>query len=450
MTPLDNIGAKVAESGLCSGCGVCAGLCPTSALQMRVNHFGDLTPEFHGACLKKCNICLSICPFAKGLYDPRPLNTTLYAGTDGQSRFHENLGWYRSCVVGHSASPASRLRAASGGLATWCLQTALRRGLVDRVAVVHFERNRDGGGLFRFASTNDPDAIAQASGSVYHPVEITQVVREVLGTSAHRWALIGVPCLCAAIRRSHKLSARVPLLFGLACGMYQNTMYTEFLLARSGVKVQELDHAVYREKVEGQPAANFAFRAYARNGTPGRPVLYHGTPYFLGRHAHFRLKACDYCTDVFAETADATFLDAWLPPYDRDFRGTSLVVIRSGAAQRILRAGLNSGELRLAELPADSVAASQATHIRRKQDLIGLRCTTAPRRGIGRPPRASEKIDWALQRLTRAASRRAWAALGRYGTRAYWLAMAPLACASFAFDKCQLMSSLVSRALKKQ
>lgn len=32
-------------------------------------------------------------------------------------------------------------------------------------------------------------------------------------------------------------------------------------------------------------------------------------------------RACNYCDDVFAECADVTCMDAWLPEYSQDHRG---------------------------------------------------------------------------------------------------------------------------------
>ena len=41
----------------------------------------------------------------------------------------------------------------------------------------------------------------------------------------------------------------------------------------------------------------------------------------------FKYKACDFCDDVFAETADVVVGDAWIPKYLT--QGNSLVVTRS-------------------------------------------------------------------------------------------------------------------------
>lgn len=48
---------------------------------------------------------------------------------------------------------------------------------------------------------------------------------------------------------------------------------------------------------------------------------------------YFKYNACDYCDDVLAETADATFGDAWIPKYVSDDKGCNVIIIRNQAIQ---------------------------------------------------------------------------------------------------------------------
>ncbi|MEN6535949.1 MAG: Coenzyme F420 hydrogenase/dehydrogenase, beta subunit C-terminal domain [Bryobacteraceae bacterium] len=444
-----NVVDQIAEAGLCSSCGVCAGICPEQALRMELTGGGDLRPVLAGRCLPGCRACLNVCSFSNGVYDPRPINERLYHdGREQAMKFHENIGWHLACAVGHVRSGSDRAAAASGGLATWCLQRLLKERLVDRVAVVKFAPARNGA-LFRFVAIEDPAEVAKASGSVYCPVDLSDVIREVLSKRDTRWALIGVPCVCGAVRQLRNVQARVPYLFGLACGMYQNSLYTEFLLAKSGVRKDDVSRITYRKKPETQPVSNYVFQARDRLGRQGRAIQYRGVPHFLGRHAHFRLDACNYCMDVFAESADATFMDAWLPEYANDTRGTSLVVLRSRVVQDLLDAGRAEGALALREIDSRHAASSQATHVRRKQELIRLRCKSAPVRNSGNSVSFLERLDWKLQRRTQRASRRAWTAIGRrFGPDAYWIVMLPLVVPGIVIAQCLRVQSRLARLLR--
>lgn len=42
---------------------------------------------------------------------------------------------------------------------------------------------------------------------------------------------------------------------------------------------------------------------------------------------YFKYNACNYYDDVFAKVADVTLMDAWLPEYERDPKGHSLIII---------------------------------------------------------------------------------------------------------------------------
>ena len=59
-------------------------------------------------------------------------------------------------------------------------------------------------------------------------------------------------------------------------------------------------------------------------GNEGIPLSNQGLPYHLWHYQYFKHNACNFCDDVFGETADITFMDAWLPEYVRDYKGTSL------------------------------------------------------------------------------------------------------------------------------
>jgi hypothetical protein len=102
-------------------------------------------------------------------------------------------------------------------------------------------------------------------------------------------------------------------------------------------------------------------------------------------HAMFQLKACDYCDDIFAETADIAFGDAWLPKYSDDWRGTNVVVCRTPALDSILRAGAERGELMLETLSVDLAAESQSGNYRHRWDGLSLRLADDQDSGLWAP-----------------------------------------------------------------
>ena len=447
-TEMMNVVTEIADKDLCSSCGVCAGLCPTDALSMKIQENGDLVPCLDAEqCSHKCHLCLDVCPFSEGVHNPRKTSTKLF-GVQQNSIFEENIGWYINSIVGFRRDEILRKASSSGGLVTWCLETLLREGIVTRVAVVRLVKNHDKG-FFEFYSASTVDELRQASGSIYHPVEISGIIKQIASNRQERWAIVGVPCLCAAIRNIRHLRKRIPFVFGLVCGMYQNTFYTEMLLAKSGVDRENIVNIQYRRKSDGGAPSDFRFRGTDNRGL-GKEIPYHGLPYFLGDNAYFRLNACNYCMDVFAETADACFMDAWLPAYRQESKGTSLVVIRNREVSELFQQGLSKGEIWIDEMRPEEIIASQRGHVRRKRELIYMRRGMREPDDTGRAkPTVVEKVNWLLQRRAQKRSKTAWANYGRKGGRfAFWVHMIDIILAQSMLANMAKMISLSKRFIR--
>jgi len=456
-----NVIDRVVANDLCSGCGVCAGVCPRGILRMGFRADGDLVPSLQGECSPGCDLCVRICPFGSGIYAPRPLNEELFgANSKPGAIFHHHIGWYLRCYVGYSTVGAHRRRGASGGLATWALETLLKEKIVDRVAVV--TRAYGEGRLFKFSVATSPGEVRSASGSVYYPVEISGLLKVVLSERPARWAIVGLPCLVYAVRRAAlnipSLGESVKVLLGLSCGMLQNKYYTELLATASGVGLGDTKSISYRGKTtEGDPG-NYLFSVTDSEGRMSRPIPYKGIPFYLGRNAYFRLNACNYCTDVFAEASDACFMDAWLPEYRSEPRGTSIVVVRSRAMKELFKRGKDLGEIEIERITGERVCLSQSGQIRRKREHIGLRLghlkwpggTRNKVIGTGnRSFRLLDRADWWLQRRTQRRSKTSWARWGqRFGLKAFWFSMSDLVLCAALLRQASQLAARVKRLLR--
>lgn len=412
-----NVIAQVVAHDLCVGCGVCAGICPSSDLTMLDAPNGDLIARWvDGPCATDCGLCVVSCPFGEGVLNPRAMNEEVFRVNTipAAQPFHEDAGYYDKAYAGFSE--ANRPTSASGGLLTWTLERLLATNAVDRVAVVVLEPGDIQHFRFVFKGAGTVSEVRQAAGSVYQPVEISELIRQVLGEPGLRWAVTGVPCLCAGVRqamqRMPKLRRAIRYVFGMVCGMYQNRFYTEALLAAAGVGNQTISKIEFRRKAESGDPSNYRFRATDQRG-PGPEIAYHGLPYYLGKNAYFRLNACNACMDVFAEGADACYMDAWLPEYKDEPRGTSLVLVRNPEIRRLLEAGRDDKSLVLDEIAIDKICASQRYHLRRKRHLIDLRQGRKIDPSTGRAFSFGDKLDWFVQRYTQRRSKAAWARVGR-------------------------------------
>lgn len=430
---MKNVVNSIVEIDRCCSCGVCAGVCSHRILKMVVRENGDLIPRHTGACPHKCTLCLEVCPFETGIHDPKQVvnsqdigrkHTKSYDKKDEIILNHKDVGPYYSSWIGYSEK--HRANSSSGGLMTFCLEELLCRGEVDVVAVPG-QNSPKNGVQFSFRMIDSPDKLIQYSGSVYQPVEISNIIGEMLSNPERKWAITAVPCLCTGIKKAvalmPKLKKTVKYILGLACGIYQNSFYTEFLIKKSGLRFEETRKVEYRIKPYKDHANNYGFRATDCNGEIGPVIKYKGLPFFLGSNGYFRLNACNFCKDVFAENADACFMDAWLPEYKNDPRGTSLVLIRNKKLEDILQEGTKKKHgVHVERIPIERVIESQAGHVHRKRNLIEMRLGLRKRTG-----NLLERFQWWLQKRTQARSKWAWAKIGRrYGVIAFWLMMSEL------------------------
>ena len=406
---------------------------------MFVRPNGDLVPHLTGRCSERCRICLDVCPFAEGFHDPRTVNFCQYAPVvpkaddansslrmNQESNYHDDTGWYVSSLAGYSET--HRATSASGGLLTLSLEELLVSGKVDRVAAVR-PSPPENGRLFDFVSVSTVDGLRACAGSAYYQVEISGLIREILAQPDMKWVVVGAPCLCTALRRAvrtlPKLGQSIAYILGLACGMYQNRMYTELLTHWSGVPPSKVKRVRYRVKSHGIPASNYGFVAEGLDGAIGKVVPYQGLPMFLGRNGYFRCNACNFCRDVFAESADACFMDAWLPEYKSDSRGTSLVLARNASINQLLCELADQDRAKLEQISIERLVLSQKGPVRRKRRLIAMRLGS--RHSHQDEGTMRDRFEWWLQRLTQNRSKVAWAKYGsRHGALLFGLAMLDL------------------------
>ena len=151
-----------------------------------------------------------------------------------------------------------------------------------------------------------------------------------------------------------------------------------------------VDAIDFRSKLEGRPASRYGVSVTGA-GPDGRPItVTRPMEGLIGAnwgHGLFKYKACEFCDDVLAETADAVVGDAWLPAYDGDHRGANVVVVRHPLLRDMLAQARAAGRLHLDDLSADDVVASQAGGLRHRRDGLAYRLWLTDRAGEWCPPK---------------------------------------------------------------
>lgn len=381
--PRENDIGKIIKGGYCVGCGACAAA--SGKFGMVLNKDGAIVPDILPEDDALSSVS-SVCPFSSNGPNEDEIGKALF----GQSgNHHTALGYFCATYAGHVAEKDFRNRGSSGGMGSWLLTEALKTGLVDTVLHVRaVDPDTHNGRLFAYCTATSEDDIRQGGKSRYYPITMDEMLKHVMDNPG-RYALSGVPCFIKAVRRmaAHRPEIKERIIFtvGLICGHLKTTGFGESLAWQAGVKPSDIKALDFRHKLEGLSANKYAFMVHPKNGgsdmvTPMSELL--GHDWGMG---FFKLKACDFCDDVTAETADVSIGDAWLPEYVKDYQGTNVVVVRNPQVNAMIEKAITEGRLALSPIQAERVARSQEAGLRHRREGLSYRLWKEDRKNTWRP-----------------------------------------------------------------
>ncbi|HPG50940.1 MAG TPA: Coenzyme F420 hydrogenase/dehydrogenase, beta subunit C-terminal domain [Spirochaetota bacterium] len=369
---MNNVIEGVVNKNLCCGCGVCSALCPAGALTMRFNPYGELVPEETGSCIQSCTICNSVCPFIEKNPNEDALAAE-YFSTIGGILHSDQCGYYLNSYVGYSNIGEQRTHGASGGLATWFLDQLFSTGMIDHAicAAPGDTHNR----LFTFKIISKKNDLSNCAGSAYFPMELSEALQHIIKNPG-RYAITALPCVAKGIRLASRkrrvLRERIIAILGLTCGQQKSSHFTRYIAAHAGLNGPPRK-VHYRGKDSNQSADNFFFSF--QNECDEKIVFWNSGPSKAWVNRWFTLNSCRFCDDVFAELADITLMDAWLPEYVGDSQGTNLAIVRNPLIETMIKEGINSGGLSLHPIELEKVIQSQWGVIEYKRHELAYRIT---------------------------------------------------------------------------
>lgn len=360
----------VIDRRMCVGCGACS-VRTGGAISVQIGRYGYYEADASGVGRDALAAAARTCPFA----DESPDEDQVSGEVFGEELPRDpRIGRYRGTYAGRLTDEDDIYRSSSGGLTSWFLAQLLERGEVDRV--VHVGPTSGGPRLFEYRTAETPDELLNSRKSAYYSTTFASVVAELRG-DGKTYALVGVPCFVQAMRllmrEDEVLAAQFGCLVGIVCGHMKASGFAESLAWQEGIAPDDLERVDFRIKDPGASAKRYRFGAWGAGSTrlatelPGRLV---GGQW---GHASFQLNACNFCDDVYAESADVVFGDAWIPRYEADPRGTNVVVTRTEAAERILRSGAEHGKVHLEPVTTEELAQAQAGNFRHRRDGLAVR-----------------------------------------------------------------------------
>ncbi|MCK4734712.1 MAG: 4Fe-4S binding protein, partial [Methanophagales archaeon] len=164
--------SQVVKDGLCSGCGTCAALCPTEAIELTIDKKkGIYLPKLNKERCNNCGICYQVCPGRE--VDFKQLNLEIF----GREPEDILIGNHLNCYTGHSTNYDIRYNSASGGLITQLLIFALEEGIIDGALVTRMKKDSPLEPEPFIARTREE--IIEASKSKYCPVPANIALKEI-------------------------------------------------------------------------------------------------------------------------------------------------------------------------------------------------------------------------------------------------------------------------------
>lgn len=347
----------IVKNDLCIGCGLCTYQCPSKALEMKWNEYGFLTPNLMGTC-DNDGSCISVCPF-----NPFPIEevktedelATIFL--NDASMHHPKIGKYSSLHIGYSNE--YRMTSSSGGIATYILIKLLEMKIID--CVISVKESTNNGIHYEYAISKSKEEITSGSKTKYYPVTLANVF-SLIDKIEGSVAIVGVGCFIKAIRLAQYsnpiLKNKIKFLVGIICGGVKSSFFSQYLASKAGVQATAYSNPEFRVKDINSTASDYSFRCFDKTKNEYKTIKMRSVGDMWGTGL-FKNNACDFCDDVTTELADISLGDAWLPAYDNDGKGNSIIISRSALSKRIINEGIDSKELILNSVSSETIISSQ-------------------------------------------------------------------------------------------
>ena len=360
---------RVAEAGLCVGCGVCMSICPFDAVNMvKDDTLGIYKPVVSEKC-EECGLCVETC-FGIGI-DPKLGSDIFKKGSKDPL-----LGVCLNCYAGCACNSDIRFNSASGGIVTALLLYALEEKMVNGVLVTKMDENKALEPKPFIAKTRSE--VTSAARSKYCPVPADVALKVIMQEEGH-YAVVGLPCHIYGIRKAESiypdLADKIRFHIGILCGGTQSFLATEYLLRRHKVRREEIRRIEYRG--EGWPGKMLI------EGIRDDKLLLPYPEYWEAFGSLFLPYGCTLCADGFNRFADISCGDAWLPEYQGDNLGTSLIITRNKIGEQLMSGAYEKRAIQIKKVECARMMQAQKSMIRFK--TRNLRTRFQLMKTLGRP-----------------------------------------------------------------
>lgn len=356
--------AQTIETGLCTRCGACVGICPKDAIELDENAY----PYLAGECIQ-CGFCVNSCPGSD--LDLPSLSQQLYNTDYDLMDLHCHV---ENHYVGHPIDETIRLAGASGGVVTGLLVYMLEKGVIDGAVVVGMDKDRPYQSKGILARTKEE--IIEAAQSKYCITPSLEILRQIRKEKG-QFAVVALPCQIHALRKIEtvdpKLFEKIYCILGLYCHCNLNLNAPVEALAAGKIDPGEIKEFRYRGGkwpgglwvLEKDGSEKSIYRACMRTSM----------------NVMFRLfgaSRCYFCMDALAEFADLSFGDFWATDYQNDLatlERCTLISQKNARGQALLNDAVQDGAMYLHPLPQERFSKRICNMAKRKKMRAIVRIT---------------------------------------------------------------------------
>ncbi|MCD6484907.1 MAG: 4Fe-4S binding protein, partial [Candidatus Odinarchaeota archaeon] len=201
---------------LCSGCGTCAGVCPTNAITLKET-FARFPLVDNDRCIH-CSLCIRVCPMF----------------LLGKEKIQDYTKKIRNVYIGFSRNTTVYLKSSSGGVVTSLLAYLFRKGKVRKALITVI----DGPEMKPKAAIAEKlDDVMNAASSKYAMVPLGLFLRKYLARKEkHDICIVGLPCHISSIKKAasfvdKQLKKKIKIYIGLMCSGAPLFLATKLVLS---------------------------------------------------------------------------------------------------------------------------------------------------------------------------------------------------------------------------
>lgn len=346
----------IVNNKMCTGCGICQNICPQRAIDICRNENIYLATVTESNCITDhgCSLCESVCP-GMGI-DLESYGKILFPNCN----YDFDIGFYKIILSGYCNTYEIRYHSASGGLISGLLVWMLEMQIIQGAFVTLMCPDKPLEPRVILAST--PEDIINASSSKYCPVSFKEVLRQA-ETQPGDFAFVGLPCHVLGVRKLMEVNStfnkKIKWLFGLYCSSSKTFSGTRYILDYFNIDEQDIREIKYRDE-----GCLGSLKIVLHNNTIIRKTFLDYYPLLRSFFNPFR---CTMCQDHFAELADISFGDIYIPPYSSDSTGISSMIIRSTEGLDLINKSAQAKLVNLNALGMHDLKESQQGSILRKK-----------------------------------------------------------------------------------